>query len=139
MLQKHLFEQGLIFNQAKIHLKSDCKKAILEAIKDIKNCLKEIMNYIEIHPEFQHTLKPINVLPGAPKIIQYMAESARKANVGPMASVAGAIADFGLKAMGRTNAMTSIVEDGGEIAITTDKPVVVGLFSNCLNLSSKQN
>ncbi|MBS7615499.1 UPF0280 family protein [Candidatus Bathyarchaeota archaeon] len=136
-MQKQLYEQGFLIRKSKIHLKSDSEKAIFEAIKDIKNYLKEIMSYIKIHPEFQHTLRPINVLPDAPELIRYMANSALKAGVGPMASVAGAIADFGMKAMLRSNAKTAVVEDGGEIAVTTDQPVIVGLLSSYPGLSGK--
>jgi len=137
MLQRHLFEQGFLFNQSKIHLKSDSEKAIHEAIKDMKNCLIEIIGYIKIHPELQHSLKPIYVSPEAPQIVQCMADSARKADVGPMASVAGAVADFGMKAMLRSNAKTAIAENGGEVAVTTNQPIVVGLFTSCSDLSGK--
>ncbi|MEM2130476.1 MAG: UPF0280 family protein [Candidatus Bathyarchaeia archaeon] len=136
-MQKQLYEQGFLFRESKIHLKSDSEEAILEAFKDIKNCLKEIIGYIKIHPDFQHTLRPIKVLPGAPEIIQSMADSALKAGVGPIASVAGAIADSGMKAMLKANAKTAIVENGGEVAVTADQPVVVELISSYLSLSGK--
>ncbi len=46
-----------------------------------------------------------------------------------MAAVAGALADLGMKAMLRTGAKIAIVEDGGEIAVTTDRPITVTVLS----------
>ena len=50
--------------------------------------------YIEQHPEFLTSLEPISVPGNAPHIIMEMAEAAQRVGVGPMASVAGAIAEF---------------------------------------------
>ncbi len=136
-LQRQLFEKGFVLKESKIHLKSDNEEAILEAVKDIKRHRKELSRYIKMHPEFQHTLKPVTVPPEAPEIIQSMADSAQKADVGPMAAVAGALADFGMKAMLRTSARIAVVEDGGEIAVTTDQSIVVALLSSYPGLSGR--
>ena len=132
-----LYEQGFVLKESRIHLKSDKKEAIAEALKDIKNHRKNLVGYIKKHPEFQHALKPITVPPEAPEIVQSMAEDAKKAEVGPMAAVAGALADFGMKAMLRTGAKIAIVEDGGEIAVTTDRPITVAVLSSYPGLSGK--
>ena len=50
--------------------------------------------YIEQHPDFLTSLVPITVANDAPGIVTGMAEAARKAGVGPMAAVAGTIAEF---------------------------------------------
>ena len=49
--------------------------------------------YIESHPSFLTSLEPLKVKADAPEIVQEMAEAAHKAGVGPMAAVAGAIAE----------------------------------------------
>jgi len=113
------------------------KEAILEAIKDIKHHRKKLVDYIKIHPEFQHILKPVTIPPDAPEIVKSMADSAKKADVGPMAAVAGALADLGMKAMLRTGAKVAIVEDGGEIAITTNRPVIIMIFSSFPQISGR--
>jgi len=136
-LQRQLFEQGFVLKESKIHLKSDNEGSIFEAVKDIKRHRKELVRYIKMHPEFQHTLKPVTVPPEAPEIILSMADSAQKADVGPMAAVAGALADFGMKAMLRTSARIAVVEDGGEIAVTTDQPIIVALLSSYPKLSGR--
>jgi ApbE superfamily uncharacterized protein (UPF0280 family) len=132
-----LYEQGFALKESRIHLKSDIKEAIAEALRDIKKHRKNLVGYIKSHPEFQYALKPITVLPEAPEIILSMTEAARKADVGPMAAVAGALADLGMKAMLKTGAKTAIVEDGGEIAVTTDQPVEVMVFTSYPEISGK--
>jgi hypothetical protein len=49
--------------------------------------------------------------------------------VGPMASVAGTIAELALEAMIENGAEYGIVENGGDIAIFTDEDVRVGLYT----------
>jgi ApbE superfamily uncharacterized protein (UPF0280 family) len=132
-----LYEQGFVLKESRIHLKSDKKEAILEAVKDIKHHRKELVGYIKKHPEFQHALRPITVPPEAPEIVKSMADSAEKADVGPMAAVAGALADFGMKAMLRTGAKIAVVEDGGEISVITDQPITIAILSSYPGLSGR--
>ena len=48
--------------------------------------------YIGRHPEFQKSLKPLELLAEAPDVAQNMARVAKLVGVGPMAAVAGAMA-----------------------------------------------
>jgi ApbE superfamily uncharacterized protein (UPF0280 family) len=50
--------------------------------------------YIASHPTFATSLEPLSVAEEAPQIVKDMADSTRRVCVGPMASVAGAIAQF---------------------------------------------
>ena len=50
-----------------------------------------IEDYIHKDRRFQTSLKPIEIEVRAPRIIKVMAAGSRKAGVGPMATVAGAI------------------------------------------------
>jgi len=49
--------------------------------------------YIEKYPDFSRTLKPWSIDGPAPAILKDMAVAGQKAAVGPMAAVAGAIAE----------------------------------------------
>jgi hypothetical protein len=86
-------------------------------------------NYIQEFPLFQTTLEPCPVALDAPQIVRRMAEASAKVGVGPMASVAGAIAEFALRAMVRAGAAQAIVDNGGDIAMTLSRSVTVGIFS----------
>ncbi len=92
--------------------------------------------YIAVHPEFLISLKPIAVEPGAPLIIKDMAEAARKAGVGPMAAVAGAVAQFVGEELSRYSPDV-IIENGGDIYIKTTRDRVIGIFAGDSPLSSK--
>ena len=69
---------------------------------------------------------PIDVEFDAPEIVKLMATAGEIANVGPMASVAGAIAEMLIKSL---NAKNIIAENGGDICLRAKKDVVVGLYA----------
>ena len=58
-----------------------------------------------------------------------MAESSILANVGPMAAVAGALADLAVDAMVGLNASIAIVENGGEVSASSKESFTVGLYA----------
>jgi ApbE superfamily uncharacterized protein (UPF0280 family) len=96
----------------------------------------QIEEYIRYHPEFQTSLVSARDDPHAPKIVREMLKASRLANVGPMASVAGAIAEF----VGRDLIPFSeevICENGGDIFIASSKERVAGIFAGKSPLSLK--
>lgn len=111
----------------------DIKNKALEAIHKHR---KEIEDYIRIDPEFKETLKPIEARKGAPPIVMAMIEAGKAANVGPMAAVAGAIAEY----IGRDLLRFSdevIVENGGDIFIKSGKNRRFGVFAGESALTGK--
>jgi len=96
---------------------------------EIRKQRELLEEYIRRDPEFRTTLIPHPVLPGAPSIVLRMAEAASQAGVGPMAAVAGAIAEFTLRAMIEAGATHALVDNGGDIALSIDRPVTVGIFT----------
>jgi len=84
--------------------------------------------YIKRYPEFVKTLKPWHVSGPAPIIINDMASAGEKAGVGPMAAVAGAIAEHvGIDLLMHTDEV--VVENGGDIFFKTNGPVTIGIFA----------
>ncbi len=105
-----------------------------EAESAIRRCRSPLEQYIAEHALFKSSLKPVEALPEAPAIVREMAEAAAKAGVGPMAAVAGAIAE----AVGRELLRYSpevIVENGGDIFLSTRTPRVVGIYAGRSPLS----
>ena len=86
-------------------------------------------DYIKNDPAFVFTLKPYPVPDDAPEIVKKMADAGEKAGVGPMAAVAGAIAEFALKAMLKEGATHAIVDNGGDIAMFISEPVIIGIYT----------
>jgi len=84
--------------------------------------------YIEHHPLFLTTLEPYQAEEDAPAIVKEMAKASQIAGVGPMAAVAGAIAE----AVGRDLLPLSpevIVENGGDIFLKILQKRVVGIYA----------
>ncbi|MBN1938712.1 MAG: UPF0280 family protein [Candidatus Aminicenantes bacterium] len=96
------------------------------AIQDQRRLLEE---YIEKDPAFRTALHPHPVPDDAPRIVRRMAEAASRAGVGPMAAVAGATAEAALRAMAEAGATHALVDNGGDIALLLDRPVIVGIFT----------
>jgi ApbE superfamily uncharacterized protein (UPF0280 family) len=96
---------------------------------EIKRQRELLEEYIRRDPDFQTTLEPYPVPPDAPPIVRRMAEAAARAGVGPMAAVAGAVAEFTLRAMAEAGATHVLVDNGGDIALLLERPITVGIFT----------
>jgi len=93
-------------------------------------------DYIRKDPFFCCTLKPYGVSHEAPEIVRRMAEAAAKVGVGPMASVAGAIAEYAVRAMVEAGAAHAIVDNGGDIAMYISHPVIVGIYAGNIKIKN---
>lgn len=99
------------------------------AVKAILACRNPIENYIDIHPEFKTSFVPLEEWHTAPKIIQAMCQAAKAANVGPMAAVAGAVAEFTGKRLLEYSSEI-IVENGGDIFIRSNTESIFSIYSD---------
>ncbi|KAF0134834.1 MAG: hypothetical protein FD145_402 [Candidatus Saganbacteria bacterium] len=96
----------------------------------------DISKYISEHPEFQEAYSPLNVPFFSKQIIKNMAWAAKRAKVGPMAAVAGAMAELvGKELLKFTNEI--IIENGGDIFLKINKTRKVGIFSGSSPFSEK--
>lgn len=92
--------------------------------------------YIRRHPDFARTLRPWPEDPLAPRIVRAMIQAARQAGVGPMAAVAGALAqEVGGALLQSTPEV--IVENGGDIFLGVQRPLTVGVYAGRSPLSLK--
>lgn len=97
---------------------------------------EQLESYIRKTPRFESSLEPLPVPPHAPRIVMSMIEAGRKAGVGPMAAVAGAVAEE----VGRELLAWSpeiIVENGGDIFLSITSPRTIGLYAGDSPLSGK--
>lgn len=106
------------------------------AIKSIIKYRSLIESYINLKPIFFDSLIPIESDNFAHNILKDMIKASTLANVGPMASVAGAIAEFVAKDL-LLSSKNIIVENGGDIFIKTNFDVKVGVFAGNSPLSNK--
>ncbi len=98
-------------------------KVAVEAILEARS---EIEEYIMLHPEFLTSYQPIKCREG--KIVSRMCHAAEIAGVGPMAAVAGTIAAYAVERMVAEGAELAVVDNGGDIAIHSDREILVGIY-----------
>jgi len=118
-----------LYIRASTNLRSKARKIVLK-------CRDMLERYIERHPTFLTSLGPISVYDDAPRIVKEMAASAARVKVGPMASVAGAIAEFAGNEL-LAFSPEIIVENGGDIFIKSLKDRTVGIYAGKSPLSGK--
>jgi uncharacterized protein len=111
----------------------DLKKETEDIVHELRYRLE---GYIETHPEFLTTLTPWPDDPYAPLIIRDMISCAKTAGVGPMAAVAGAVAQhvaYGLKDL----SPQIIIENGGDIYMNVARDVTVSIYAGTSPLSDR--
>jgi len=107
-----------------------------KAHKSVLKYRRILEAYIERNPNFLTSLEPLDVGQDAPRIVREMAEAASKVGVGPMAAVAGAIAEF----VGNELSAFSpeiIVENGGDIFLKSRKKRTIGIYAGGSPLTGK--
>jgi ApbE superfamily uncharacterized protein (UPF0280 family) len=94
----------------------------------------QMEQYLSLHPWFLSSLTPLPDDEFAPPVIREMIQAGQNAGVGPMAAVAGAMAE----AVGKELLPESpdvIVENGGDIFIFSSRELKVGIFAGKSPLS----
>jgi len=116
-----------------IHANANLEKQAKELVFKYRG---HIEAYIEQNPAFLDTLAPWPSDGPYPEIIGAMVQAGRWAQVGPMAAVAGALAEYvGQGLIGRGNTDEVIVENGGDIYIKTNTPATIAVFAGQSPLS----
>ena len=112
------------------------KKLEQETRDLVFNYRHQLENYIRSHPEFLTSLQPYPEDPYSPPIIREMINDTSEVGVGPMASVAGAIAQYVADGLLQLTDQV-IVENGGDIFLKVNRPVTVSIFAGESSLSEK--
>jgi len=103
------------------------KGFVLARVNFYRDKIEEYINYKD--RRFLVALKPVAVESTSHRIIKEMAGQSAKVNVGPMASVAGAIAQFLGRDLLAKGFRDVIIENGGDIFMKNTRPVRVGLYA----------
>ena len=117
---------------------------LVRAERDLANETREsvlkyrhqLETYIETNPEFQRSLIPLKDDPYAPEIVREMIRTSQLAQVGPMAAVAGALAEFVAKDLSPISKEV-IIENGGDIYLAITRERTIGVFAADSPLSLK--
>lgn len=130
------YKRAFKHKETSCNITADSEATIEAAISSIKHHRSQLERYIRTHPKFLHSMKPIHVEKG-PTIVRLMAEAAERADVGPMAAVAGALADLAVEDMISTGAKIAVVENGGEVYAVSNNPINVALAAGDSPLSKR--
>ena len=123
-----------VWKEANLRICSSRADVITESVKKLRAILER---YILLQPEFKTSLIPLPLLPEAPEIAVRMERAAEPCGVGPMAAVAGAVAEMCVEAAMAAGASEAIVENGGDIFIQSADVVDIGLYAGDHPLSGR--
>jgi ApbE superfamily uncharacterized protein (UPF0280 family) len=105
------------------------KEAMIAARQDVERCIAR-------DPYFRITFAPYDPGPFG-RTVGRMVHAAAQADVGPMAAVAGAIAWAGAEAMQDAGASFGVVDNGGDIALLSDREVPIGIHAGEAGISDR--
>ncbi len=131
-----LFKEAFQLKESQCTVIADKPEGIQTAKASIKRNRRKLEAYIKTNPKFSHSLEPVPA-PSKPLVAKLMAEAAEKANVGPMAAVAGVLADLAVKAMLRAGCKVAVVENGGEISAMANVPIDVAVAAGNETMSKR--
>jgi len=115
--------------QAAHDLTDIATRAVLRARQDIRD-------EIAARPQFLRSLVPLKPRPAAADIVLSMYRAGERAGTGPMAAVAGAVAEY----VGRElldHSAEVIVENGGDVFLSTGAERTVAVYAGASPLSGK--
>ena len=135
MQAKGLVSFEVIVKETDLHISASKNLALL-ARKAVLQYRADIEGFIAKQPIFATTFSPYEVPNEAPEIIKEMAKATACVGVGPMASVAGAVAQFVGKDLLRESTEV-IVENGGDIFLKTKRKRRMGIYAGNSSLSNK--
>jgi len=137
--QKRFYREGNRFRdlfQAQVAVQETDLQILADRPLDKDFCKKRvgfyrraIEGYVSRNPKFLVALKPLAIEPAAPAIVKKMGVAAEKAGVGPMAAVAGAIAEFLGEDLLKKGYREVIIENGGDIFLKIAKPRAIGIYA----------
>jgi ApbE superfamily uncharacterized protein (UPF0280 family) len=98
--------------------------------RQLRKLRSVLLNYIQEYPSFQNSLVPLPLLEEDPPQVKAMKEAALMANTGPMAAVAGMIAEEMLFFIQQQYSPEEIVvENGGDVALSIKEELTVSVYA----------
>lgn len=104
--------------------------AACAAIRQIR---RELELYIRACPNFRDSLEPLARLDGSPpEAALRMHAAAQAVGVGPMAAVAGTVAQLAVEAAAAAGCRDTIVNNGGDICLQLENEAFIGIYGGAL-------
>ncbi|MFY9402559.1 MAG: UPF0280 family protein [Candidatus Omnitrophota bacterium] len=126
---KGLYITQIIAKETDIRITTNKPLEKKSAEERIRSYRWEIERYIQRDYRFLTALRPLSVELNAAPIIKKMSDESKKANVGPMATVSGAICEFLGFELLKKGYKDVIIENGGDIFLKSRKARLIGIYS----------
>ena len=127
--------------ETSVWITADEKKHIEVAKDELVRQRRELERFIRWHPLFMLTLERYEFTEKEweemPEVARRMVKATEIFNIGPMAAVAGTLAELAVERMRDAGASFAIVDNGGDIAILADREVFVGVYAGESPFSGK--
>ncbi len=125
---------SIVYKDAKLRVACPLPELVERELRRQRELLEA---YICRQPEFREALTPLRLLAEAPQIARQMDAASQATGVGPMAAVAGAMAEACARAALLAGAAEAIVENGGDLYAVSREPVVVGIYARDSKVSGR--
>ena len=126
---KDLVRNHIVIKETDLQILTDRKLDKEAATEKINQLRTDLESYIGKHKEFLNSLKPVDISADAAPIIRQMAQASKVAGVGPMAAVAGAMAEFLGTDLLSQGYEEVIIENGGDIFLDTKRERIIGVYA----------
>ena len=115
---------------------TDYSRAIDAALLSIREERENLIDYLDSYPFFEYSLESMGVI-DYPRVVHLMSRVSDAVGVGPMAAIAGVLADLAAERMIEHGAKVAVVENGGEASLYSDRPLVVSVGAGECCLSNR--
>jgi ApbE superfamily uncharacterized protein (UPF0280 family) len=131
-----------------VWITADEERYIEIAKEEIIRRRRDLERFVRWHPYFLVTLEGYRTEDAVevgdtretgeiPEVVQRMIDAASGLGIGPMAAVAGTLAEFAVEVMRDAGATYAMVDNGGDIAVINDREVLVGIYAGESQFSNK--
>jgi ApbE superfamily uncharacterized protein (UPF0280 family) len=124
------YRESDLWIQADMELLEEAERLLIEGRLQVEG-------YGEKRPEFLFSHTPIPLDDLSPHVPRKMMVAGIEAEVGPMAAVAGAIAEYVGEGLMEAGCKEVVVENGGDIYVAAKRPIIVGVFAGDSPLSGR--
>ena len=131
------FTKSLVIKETKATIRTSSPRHIDIGISSLLRNRRLLESFLQRDKDFLKAMTPVGVKEGSPEVVLRMCAAAEKFEVGPMASVAGALADLCLEDMLDKGARFGMVENGGEIVVQGMRELLVSIYAGNSPLSNR--
>jgi ApbE superfamily uncharacterized protein (UPF0280 family) len=123
-MQNNIYEKEINIASTHLLLKTDINVKIDNFIIKQREIIQK---QIDVDKKFNGYEK-VDIIQ-SPRILNLMTKAGQIAEIGPMSSVAGSISQICLEYMEKYNTKYTVLENGGDIALKSDKKIKLGIYA----------